>query len=196
MTSSFLIRPQTAADDAAIDALHEESFGPGRFARTAYRIREASTCPPLITLTARHAGELAGAIHFTAITVGEKRGALLLGPLAILPAYKNMGAGLKLMRDGIERARELGFELIILIGDLPYYSRVGFGVIPRGQILLPGPADPARFLALELREGALADYHGMVAADNAPEPYRAVQAPATVPRSTKAAGRTAAFAAI
>jgi predicted N-acetyltransferase YhbS len=170
MTCQFLIRPQTPADTPAIDALHEEAFGPGRFARTAYRIREASVHPPLIALTAWHEHELAGAIHFTAVTVGGKRGALLLGPLAIRPVYKNKGAGLKLMKDGLERAKELGCSLVMLIGDLPYYGRVGFGVIPPDRISLPGPADPARFLALELQPGALDKYTGMAAADNNLQP--------------------------
>ncbi len=166
MTCPFSIRPQTAADLAAIEALHEDAFGPGRFARTAYRIREASTRPPLIELTAWHEGELAGAIQFTAITVGDKRGAALLGPLAIAPAYKNKGCGLKLMRSGLAEAAALGCRLVALIGDLPYYQRVGFRMIPPGQIALPGPADPARFLAAELAGGALLEFSGLVAADN------------------------------
>jgi predicted N-acetyltransferase YhbS len=37
--------------------------------------------------------------------------------------------------------------------------------VPAGQIVLPGPADPARILALELQPGALVMFKGMVAAD-------------------------------
>jgi predicted N-acetyltransferase YhbS len=195
MTCPFAIRPQTPADTPAIDALHEEAFGPGRFARTAYRIREASTQPSPIALTAWHDGELAGAILFTAITVAGKRGALLLGPLAIRPAYKSKGAGLKLMQAGLARAKELGFSLVILIGDLPYYSRVGFGAVPPGRIVLPGPADPARFLALELKPAALADYAGLVAADNDSQPLVQPAAPATLPASPRPAERSATFPA-
>lgn len=168
MSCAFTIRPQTPDDFPVIDALHEAAFGPGRFARTAYRIRETATRPPLIALTAWHEGQLAGAIQFAAITIGGQRGALLLGPLAISPAYKNMGCGVRLMQDGLADATKLGFRLVMLIGDLPYYSRVGFAVIPRGQVTLPGPADPARLLAAELRGGALAEFSGRVAADNAP----------------------------
>jgi predicted N-acetyltransferase YhbS len=161
-----MIRQQRLADIPAIDALHEDAFGPGRFARTAYRIREASTQPPLIALTAWHNGELAGAIHFTAIKIGERRGAILLGPLAIAPAYKNKGCGLKLMKDGLGEAASQGFRLAILVGDLPYYQRVGFGIAPPGRIVLPGPVDPARLLAAELAPGAMSDFAGLVAADN------------------------------
>ena len=166
MTYSFSTRPQTKADDALIHDLHEEAFGPGRFARTAYRIREASTQPPLIALTAWDNENLAGAIHFTPIKIGGQRGGLLLGPLAIAPVYKNKGCGLKLMRDGLERAGDMGFQLVMLVGDLPYYSRVGFGIAPPGRIILPGPVDPARLLLVELKSGALAEFSGIVAADN------------------------------
>ncbi|NJM34987.1 MAG: N-acetyltransferase [Rhodomicrobium sp.] len=166
MTAQFLIRPQMQADNPAIAALHEESFGPGRFARTAYRVREAATRPPLIALTAWDGETLVGAIQFSAITIGGTRGAMLLGPLAIAPVYKNQGAGLRLMKDGLAEAAALGYRLVVLVGDLPYYQRAGFGVIPPGQILLPGPVDPARFLAAELKPGACAEFSGMIKADN------------------------------
>jgi predicted N-acetyltransferase YhbS len=167
MTPNFLIRPQEPGDLAAITALHELSFGPGRFARSAYRVREASNGPQ-IALSAWDAETLVGAIQLTAVTIGECDGAMLLGPLAIAPAYKGKGGGLRLLRESIAAAEAMGKRLIILVGDLPYYARAGFGPVPVGQILFPGPADPARILALELEPGALATFHGMIAADNGP----------------------------
>lgn len=178
MTCQFLIRPQGAADAPQIFALHEDTFGPGRFARTAFRIREASIYPPLIALTAWQDDALAGAIHFTPITIGGQRGALLLGPLAITPAFKNKGCGFRLMGEGLSLARSLGFRLVVLVGDLPYYQRAGFRIIPPGQIVLPGPADPARFLAAELEGDALPSFAGVVAADNAPPHPEAAASPA------------------
>ncbi len=166
MTYSFEIRPESTADKRDILALHEESFGPGRFSRTAYRIREQVTTAKQIALTAWYDDRLAGAIQFTAIRIGGKSGAMLLGPLAIAPAFKNMGCGIKLMKEGLEQAAADGFALVILIGDLPYYQRVGFGRIPAGQIMLPGPADPARLLAVSLKEDALGQFSGLVSADN------------------------------
>lgn len=170
MTFRFHFRPQMPADLAAVEALHETAFGPGRFARTAHRIREASTVPPAIALTGWDGAALVGAIQFTAITIGGAAGAMLLGPLAIAPAYRNMGCGLRLMTDGLAEADRLGARLVVLVGDLPYYKRAGFRQIPPGRIALPGPADPARLLAAELAPGALAGFSGLVAADNEPWP--------------------------
>ena len=166
MTYHYTIRPQQPADADAVSRLHEEAFGPGRFARSAYRVRETST-GPRIALTAWDGEELVGAIQLTAITVGGRPGALLLGPLAVAPAYKGRGAGLRLILESLAEARRQGARLVLLVGDLPYYQRAGFAAVPQGQVQLPGPADPARILALELQPGALADFRGPVAADNA-----------------------------
>lgn len=166
MTHCYKIRPASEADKADILALHEEAFGPGRFSRTAYRIREQAVTARQIALTARYDDRLIGAIQLTAITIGGKSGAMLLGPLAIAPAFKNMGCGIKLMKQGLEQAGADGFALIVLVGDLPYYQRVGFERVPAGRIVLPGPADPARLLSLALADGALEQYSGLVAADN------------------------------
>jgi predicted N-acetyltransferase YhbS len=53
----------------------------------------------------------------------------------------------------------------LLVGDEPYYARLGFRRVPRGQITLPGPVDPERLLVVELASGALANYSGPVGAD-------------------------------
>lgn len=169
MSCNFLLRPQTPEDLPAIKSLHEESFGPGRFARTAYRIREAARVPPAIALTAWDGAQLVGAIQFSAIRIGGMPGAALLGPLAVALPYKNQGCGLRLILDGMAEAKALGFALVVLIGDLPYYHRAGFAVLPRGQIALPGPVDPARLLATELTPDALSRFSGLVTADNQPE---------------------------
>ena len=65
------------------------------------------------------------------------------------------------MRRGLEAARAGGYELVILVGDEPYYARMGFGRVPAGQITLPGPVDPTRLLAAELVAGALVRAQGL-----------------------------------
>jgi predicted N-acetyltransferase YhbS len=165
MTYNYPIRRQEPADEPAVSQLHEKAFGPGRFARSAYRVREASRGPS-IALTAWDGDEIVGSIQLTAITIGGQPGAMLLGPLAVAPAHKGRGAGLRLIVESLSAARERGVRLIILVGDLPYYGRAGFSAVPQGQIALPGPADPARILAAETQPGALAAFRGTIAADN------------------------------
>jgi predicted N-acetyltransferase YhbS len=162
MTPAVTIRPQTAEDLTTLSALHEEAFGPGRFARTAYRVREGTRTEPRLNLCALEEGKLIGAIQFTPITIGGREGALLLGPLVIADSHKNLGWGLKLMLEGLARARALGYRVVILVGDLPYYARAGFVRVPFGRVQMPGPVNDARLLYAELEQGAFADYTGEV----------------------------------
>ncbi len=106
-----------------------------------------------------------GAISYWPLAVGAKgTKALLLGPLAVHPLRQNRGIGMALMRQTLDMAKAAGHRLVLLVGDAPYYARVGFAQVPEGQLLLPGPVDPKRLLFLELVDGALEDAHGLVMA--------------------------------
>jgi predicted N-acetyltransferase YhbS len=165
MTSAiFQIRDENENDAPLLSELAAEAFGPGRFARTAYRIREGVAPVSSLSLAAWLGGRLVGGIRFTAVTIGAEVGALLLGPLVVHPAYKGKGYGQALAGEGLARARAQGFRLVVLVGDMPYYGRFGLVPVAPGQITLPGPVDPKRLLALELAPGALFRAVGPVAA--------------------------------
>lgn len=158
----FILRPERAEDEPALRALAEATFGPGRFARTAYRVREDASVAEGLSVTAWYGDELAGSIRFTAIRIGAAGGALLLGPLMTGTKWAGKGCGGALIEHGLKLARERAAALVLLVGDIPYYERFGFRRVPPGQITLPGPVDPERLLALELVAGALRDYEGLV----------------------------------
>jgi predicted N-acetyltransferase YhbS len=99
-------------------------------------------------------GALLGSVRFWPILVGEQP-SLLLGPLAVRSELRGQGIGIALMRHGIERATALGHETMLLIGDEPYYARVGFARIAPGRVRFPGPVDKARILGVALKPGAL-----------------------------------------
>lgn len=157
---SWQIRPETPEDADSIEALNAKCFGPGRYAKSAYRLREGVAAVADLRFVAVDK-ELCGSIRFWPIAVG-KDPSLLLGPLAVEPDRRGQGIGVALMRQGIAKARELGFSSIILIGDEPYYVRVGFARIPPGRIHFPGPVDPARILGLSLSANALLTLSGEV----------------------------------
>jgi predicted N-acetyltransferase YhbS len=161
-SASFEIRRETDGDAQILSELSAQAFGPGRFTRSAYRVREG--VPPVegLSLCGQLNGKVVGGVRFTAIRIGEVRSATLLGPLVVDPAEKGKGYGKALVEEGLARARAKGFSLVLLVGDMPYYGRFGFQPVQPGQITLPGPVDPARLLALELVPGALAGASGMV----------------------------------
>lgn len=168
------VLPEQPCHAAAIEALAAAAFGPGRFAKTAYRLREGTAAIAGLCFVASIGGRLVGSIRLSPITIGGSP-ALLLGPLVVDPAHKSHGHGLALMRAAIAAAAAEGHALIMLVGDEPYYARAGFSKIPRGRVRLPGPVDPDRLLALELVPGALAAVGGMA------RPAPAVSAALAVP---------------
>lgn len=147
------VRLETPDDDPAIEQLCESAFGPGRFARAAFRLRESRRHEAGLSFVAAFEGELIGSVRLTAIVIGATP-ALLLGPLVVDPAWKDRGYGKLLVRTAVAAAREAGHRLVILVGDAPYYGPLGFRpILPPGAVRLPGPVDPARLLVAELEPG-------------------------------------------
>jgi predicted N-acetyltransferase YhbS len=151
-------------DRPLVAQLHAHVFGPGRFARSAYRVREAA--PPLSPYcSGAFAGDhLIASVQLTPILIGGHGPHLLLGPLAVDPAYAGQGHGKALVAQALDAARANAFGCVILIGDMPYYGRFGFKPLRPGSITLPGPVNPARILAVELIPGALANAVGAITA--------------------------------
>jgi predicted N-acetyltransferase YhbS len=145
--------PLTAADEAQIEKLDERAFGPGRYARTAYRLREGVAADISLSFIARVGTLLVGANRMTPILVGSTP-VMLLGPLTVEPAFRSQGVGEALVKHSLDAARAAGHGLVLLVGDLDYYARLGFARVPRGKIVMPGPVDPDRLLYCELRPGA------------------------------------------
>ena len=161
---SITILPETPDDALAIERLHERTFGPGRYARTAFRIREGVSHDLALSFIARVGTLLVGAVRLSPIRIGATK-ALLLGPLTIEPPFRDRGIGLAMMQKAIVAAKDAGHVLIVLVGDEPYYARAGFKRAPRGRISMPGPVDPARLLILEMVEGGSEGVSGTVMPD-------------------------------
>ncbi len=158
------IRPESTDDAEAIERLHERTFGPGRYAKTAYRLREQVEHSIDLSFTARIGTLLVGSVWLTPIRIGESK-ALLLGPLTVEPAFRERGIGQALIARALKEASAKGHRLVILVGDEPYYGKSGFRRIPPGRATMPGPVDPARLLVAELVEGAFMGVSGRVRAE-------------------------------
>ncbi len=161
---SLTILPETADDGPAIERLHERTFGPGRFAKTAYRLREQAAHRLDVSFTARIGTLLVGSLWLSPIRVGETK-ALLLGPLTVEPAFRERGVGQALIERALREARAKGHRLVILVGDEFYYGKSGFKRVPPGRATMPGPVDPARLLVAELDDGAFDGVSGPIRPD-------------------------------
>ncbi|RCW83173.1 putative N-acetyltransferase YhbS [Phyllobacterium bourgognense] len=161
LTHVVTYAPEEPVHDAAIEDINKEAFGPGRFTRAAYRIREGGAHDRALSFVALNGEHVVGSVRLTPIQIGATS-ALLLGPLAVRPAWKNQGIGAALMRASMEEARVAGHHLVILVGDESYYAPFGFRQISGHQIEMPAPVDPARFLACELKPRSLENVQGRV----------------------------------
>jgi len=158
---ALTILPETADDAEAIERLHERIFGPGRYAKTAYRLREQVAHRLDASFTARAGTLLVGSVRLSPVRIGDTK-ALLLGPLTVEPAFRERGVGQALIAYALKAAATQGERLVILVGDEPYYARSGFCRIPPGRVMMPGPVDPARVLVAELVPGAFEGVSGRV----------------------------------
>jgi len=157
----LLLEPETPEDADSIERLNERVFGPGRFAKTAYRLREEAQPDLSLSFVARVGTLLVGANRMTPVLIGQTP-ALLLGPLIVEPVFRSQGIGEALVARSLAAARLAGARLAILVGDEPYYGRMGFKRAPAGRVQLPGPVDPARVLFCEIAPGAFEGVGGPV----------------------------------
>ena len=159
------IRHEAPADFAGREALLNRAFGKTRKRKTSERLREGREPSDCLAFTAVDAkGRLIGTLRMWDVVAGSAGPALLLGPLAVDCKHQNQGIGAVLMKHALAQARSLGHAAVILVGDAPYYSRVGFSTAPVRDLHLPGPVERARFLGLELTPGSLDGAEGLVAA--------------------------------
>lgn len=155
-----ILKPESPQDYDAVEKLAEQAFGPGRFARSAFRLREGVMHEADLSFTLHRSGKLVGSVKLTKILIGNDE-ALLLGPLVVAPECKSEGVGAALMKKAVEAAKEAGHEAILLVGDFDYYKKFGFVRVDHGKIKLPGPADPNRILICPLVEEAKEKFSGL-----------------------------------
>lgn len=161
---NLTISPETPNDALPIERLHERTFGPGRFVLSAYRLREHVDHIDALSFTARIGTLLVGSVRLLPVMIGDTP-ALLLGPLTVEPPFRARGVGRALLDRALTDAKAQGHRLIVLVGDEPYYGRVGFKAIPKGRVTMPGPVDYSRLLVAELVEGAFEGVSGPIGPD-------------------------------
>ncbi len=129
--------------------------------RTCQRLRDGRAPAEGLALSAVREGRLVGTLRLWHVSAGGIP-ALVLGPLAVDPACRDLGIGGALMSRALTLAKARGHGAVILLGDAPYYARFGFSGQKTGELALPGPFERDRLLGLELRGGALDGAWGMI----------------------------------
>ena len=164
MQQNFKILKEDSAYRADIDGLHADAFGPGRFAKAAFRLREQGNHESDASFIAlSEANALLGACWMTPVTLGSDLG-FLLGPLAVQPHQKNNGIGRALMQAAMANSKDncpdIGF--VALVGDAPYYAPFGFEHVAPKSVEMPGPVAPHRMLIAPLRDQKTSEFSGTI----------------------------------
>ncbi|MFC3080102.1 GNAT family N-acetyltransferase [Phenylobacterium terrae] len=143
---TLAILPECPEDSPAAEALIDRAFGPGRHVKVSERVREFATYVPELSFCAFLEGRLVGVVRQWRVRVGDTPVAFL-GPLAVETELRGAGYGITLLEKACEAARRAGYAAVVLVGDEPYYARVGFSAAAGARIELPGPVDRGRVLA-------------------------------------------------
>ncbi|MEQ8247547.1 MAG: N-acetyltransferase [Alphaproteobacteria bacterium] len=158
----FEIVPERPQDSGPREALLDLAFGPDRNGRTAYRLRDGVMPVRALSYVALVDGQFQGSLRFWPILVQGARAPLLLGPLAVEPAGRGQAIGIALVRNGLRRARVLGHDLVILVGDYAYYKRFGFVHATHLNLVMPGPVEKDRLLIRKLPRGRIIGVTGPI----------------------------------
>ena len=155
------ISPERPEHAASVEALIDAAFGPGRYAKAAERLREGNHPVPELSMVALDdEGRVRGCSRVWPIHIGLTP-ALLLGPFAVTQEWRSRGLGVALIERCCEAAAGAGHGLVLLIGDLAYFDKVGFVRAPR-EVVMPSPVDPRRVLVRALRPDATESLTGPV----------------------------------
>jgi predicted N-acetyltransferase YhbS len=144
-----------------IEQVLDRAFGPGRFGRTAYKVREGMDWLPALSFAALDADELlVGTIQVWPVALtdpeGRRHPMLMVGPVAVVPERQKEGFGKALMLAMLGALDERAPLPQVLIGDEEYYGRFfGFSAAPTGGWDLPGPYEKHRLLVRAADPAAL-----------------------------------------
>jgi predicted N-acetyltransferase YhbS len=157
-----VLKAERPEDAHLVGVLIDRAFGPGRFVKTAERLREGNRPLADLSLVAWAGGEAVGCVRMWPIHIGECP-AVLLGPFAVDDAWRSRGLGGQLVEAACAAATAAGQGVVLLVGDEPYFRKLGFEAV-RGRAVLPGPVDGRRVLWRALEPGALDGVAGAVRA--------------------------------
>ena len=162
MSSQITIRDETAGDLEAIYSVNEQAFETNAEAELVDLLR--MRVKAVISLVAEVDGVIVGHILFSPVSLEPpitNWKALGLAPLGVVPSYQRQGIGKALVKVGLERSKQLGIALVVVLGHPSYYPKFGFKKASERELANEYQADEA-FMAIELTPGILNNYKGLV----------------------------------
>jgi len=146
------IRQMYKTDSNIINGLLNRAFGPGRFARSVYRLREKSGYHTEFSYVYELKGKIVASISYSVTSINNEIQGLLLGPLAVEPQYKGKGYGVALVEKSIKAIiADSNYDFILVVGDYDYYERFGFKKT-KEPFNFYGPVNKSKVLTLDINQ--------------------------------------------
>jgi putative acetyltransferase len=158
----MLIREERDADAAQVRAVNIAAFGTPTEADLVDALRLQAM--PLISLVAEDNGKVVGHILFSPVKLTSEPGLILMGlaPMAVVPSRQRQGIGSRLVREGLERCRDVDAAAVVVLGHPEYYPRFGFRPAAQWSLRSEYSVPEDAFMVRELREGALNGMSGTI----------------------------------
>ncbi len=147
-------------DGPQVESMLDASFGPERFKKSSYSIRNDNASIQELSIIVRKDGLLAGSVRFFPVRIhdmimGSDTDALFLGPLAVHPAVQGLGIGRTIMQKAMANVRAAGHKRVLLVGDVNFYGRFGFESVLPSYITLPSGKERRLLIAKPATVSAL-----------------------------------------
>lgn len=159
----IIIRPEGPEHVQGVHRVEEAAFKRPGEANLVDSLRKRKV--KTISLVALEDGEVVGHVLYSPVQIvnNEERLPIIgLGPVAVLPSHQNQGIGDRLIRAGLEEARQSGAAAVVVLGNPKYYTRFGFEPAQRYGIRFQDESVPAgAFMILELRRSILEGHQGV-----------------------------------
>ena len=146
------IRQISNEDNDKIIKLLHKSFGPGRFARSVYRLREKNDRDTEFSYIYELNNQILSSISYYKTFLNNDINGLLLGPLAVDPEHRGKGYGVELVKYTIALIKKtMAYDFILVIGDYHYYEKFGFKRIDN-TFSFYGPVNSEKVLILPIKD--------------------------------------------
>jgi putative acetyltransferase len=160
----MIVRQERPEDVAGIRHVNEQAFDGPAEADIVDLLRARGKVA--LSLVAAQDDRIVGHILFSPVMI-ESEGELCasavgLAPMAVLPELQKQGIGSRLVKHGLEQCRKAGYQCVVVLGHAEYYPRFGFLPASRYGLKCVYDVPDEVFMAIELREGALAGRAGIV----------------------------------
>lgn len=160
------IRKENINDYFDVYNLNKVAFEEDEEAKLVDLLRKSNAFIPELSLVAIIDNNIVGHILFTKINIIDNKGneneSLALAPMAVSPKYQKSGIGGQLIKNGLDKAREMNFKSVIVLGHENYYPKFGFEPTTKWGITSHYDVPANVFMGIELVDDGLKNVSGIV----------------------------------